>query len=168
MKIVCDICKTEYSVANPPSSVRCAICGHVFGVMNPPRRGGWLVFFAATVALIAAIVFAFVVITHYRANDSSRGPLVATISDISQETDDFGVKHFVISGSVVNISDDIYGVPDLVIVSRDGDGNVVARQKFLPSATLLDSGGRTEFRHTLSVPVAGVKKITVELGDLTK
>ena len=168
MKIVCDFCKTEYSVVNPPSTVRCAICGHVFGVSVPNRRNGILMFFAATVALISAGVFATAVIIRHNAKNTVNQPLVATISNITTETDNAGVPHFVVSGTVSNQSSDIYGVPDLIIVSRDVSGRVVARQKFLPSATLLDSGASVNFTHTLSVSAHGIKKVTVELGDLAR
>ena len=56
-------------------------------------------------------------------------------------------------------------MPDLIIVSRDDTGAEITRQKFMPSATLLDSGASVDFSHTLSAPSDGVKKITVELKD---
>lgn len=125
-------------------------------------------FFAAVCALVSAGVFAFVVIARHNANDTSHRPLVATISDVQTVTDETGVSHFVVNGTVVNRSDDIYGVPDLIVISRDAAGHEIARQKFLPSATLLDAGASVGFTHTLSVPTTGIKKINVELGDLSE
>ena len=92
-------------------------------------------------------------------------PLVATITNIRSVIDASGVSHFVVSGRVTNQSAEIYGVPDLIIVSRDDTGAEITRQKFMPSATLLDSGASVDFSHTLSAPSDGVKKITVELKD---
>ena len=64
---------------------------------------------------------------------------------------------------MVNRSDQIYGVPGLIITSYGRDGILVDRQRFMPSATLLDAGAAVEFSHVLSVPIAGVDKIAVEL-----
>lgn len=164
MKITCDFCKTEYSLDRAPTvPVRCAVCGRTWTVAAPARRGAWLTFFAALCALLAATLFSVVVIARHQIDNIQNRPLVATVSDIKTVVDAAGTPHFVVSGRVYNQSDDIYGVPDLIIVSRDADGRPVAQQKFMPSATLLEPGAWTEFSHTLSAPTAGVKKITVEL-----
>lgn len=167
MKITCDFCKTEYSVpSRPATAVKCAICGHVWAVAAPARRDVFLKFFAALCALFAAIVFAAVVmITHDKKVEKNK-PLVATITGYESVVDDAGTPHLVVSGRITNQSAEIYGVPDLILVSHAADGTVIEKQKFMPSATLLDSGGYTEFRHILSVPVSQVKKVTVELPDM--
>ena len=167
MKITCDFCKTEYSLDRAPGApVRCAICGHVWHAAAPRPRGAFLLVIAAVTALLAAIVFAVVAITHHNAAAAASKPLVATVTEISTTTDDAGVSHFVVRGTVVNQSGDIYGMPDLIVTSRDADGNPITHQKFMPSATLLDAGDRVEFTHTLAAPTTGVKKITVELADM--
>ena len=166
MKVKCDFCKTEYSVDNMTSSaVQCAVCGHRWSVAGPTRRNTWLMFFASLCALLSAIIFTIAVITQHQARTVSRGPLVASVSSVETITDAEGVSHIVVGGSITNISDDIYGVPDLIIVFLDSDGRVLGRQKFMPSATLLDSGASVNFSHVLpSVPV-GVKKISAKLVD---
>ena len=78
-------------------------------------------------------------------------------------TGDDDITRFVVDGRVVNRSDQIYGVPGLIITSYGRDGILVDRQRFMPSATLLDAGAAVEFSHVLSVPIAGVDKIAVEL-----
>jgi hypothetical protein len=169
MKIKCDFCKTEYTLdAAPSSPVKCAVCGHVWSVARPNRRGAWMMFIAATCALLSAIVFAVAVVVRSRMDDAAHKPLVAEITEIKTVTDKEGTPHFVVRGAVVNQTAQIYGVPDIIIVSRDGAGNPVARQKFLPSAPLLDAGASVEFNHVLSSTTDGVKKITVELqtGDM--
>lgn len=167
MKIKCDFCKTEYNLDTAPSGpVECAICGHTWTVAVPARRNAFLMFVASLCALMAAAVFAVVVLVRHQANQVQTRPLVATISEIKTVVDAAGAPHFVVSGAVLNQSDEIYGVPDLIIVSHDGDGRVIAQQKFMPSATLLDPGAHAEFSHTLSAPASGVKKITVELTDV--
>jgi hypothetical protein len=166
MKTSCDFCKTEYNLAMVPAApVQCALCGHVWTVAAPRRRNSFLVITAALCALLAATVFAFAVLARHQVKNIKNNPLVAEISGIRTIVDAFGAQHFVVSGRVVNRSQEIYGVPDLLIVSKDDAGNVMAQQKFMPSATLLDAGGFVEFTHTLSVPTAGVKKITAELKE---
>lgn len=166
MKTTCDFCKTEYILDTVPATpVQCALCGHIWQVPMPKRKNSFLVFIAAICALMAAVIFAFVIITSHDAKKIQANPLVAQISDVSTVVDAFGVSHFVVRGRVTNQSDDIYGVPDLFVTSRDEHGNIVAQQKFMPSATLLDAGEVTEFTHTLSAPTDGVKKLTVELRD---
>ena len=168
MKIKCDFCKTEYSIESAPTSpVKCAVCGHTWSVATASKRGAWMAFIAASCALLSAIVFAVAVVVRSKIDNASK-PLVAEISEIKTITDKDGVAHFVVRGAVVNQTTQIYGVPDLIIVSRDASGNPIARQKFMPSAPLLDAGDAVEFNHTLSSTTDGVKKITVELqmGDM--
>ena len=164
MKIKCDFCKTEYTLDTPPTSpVKCAVCGHVWSVARPTRRSAWMVFIAASCALLSAIVFTIAVVVRTRMDNPSRKPLAAEITEIKTVTDKDGVVHFVVRGAVINQTAQIYGVPDLIIVSRDGSGHPVNRQKFMPSVPLLDAGATMEFNHVLSATTDGVKKITVEL-----
>lgn len=167
MKAICDFCKTEYNLdSGTRGHVQCAICGHEWIISPASRRGAWLTFIAALTAGLAAIVFSVAVVTRHRVRAAADSrPLVAVVTDIRSVIDASGVSHFVVSGRVTNQSAEIYGVPDLIIISRDAAGNEIARQKFMPSATLLDSGASVDFSHTLSAPGDGVKKITVELKD---
>ncbi|MDR1337963.1 MAG: zinc-ribbon domain-containing protein [Rickettsiales bacterium] len=166
MKTTCDFCKTEYTLnAQPTAPVQCALCGNIWTVAPPRRRNSFLVLVAAVCALLAATVFALAIVAHQRASRIKNDPLVAQISEIHTVVDAFGAAHFVVSGRVANRSAEIYGVPDLLIVSRDAAGNIIAQQKFMPSATLLDAGDSAVFSHTLSAPTTGVKKVTVELRD---
>lgn len=167
MKIKCDFCKTEYSLDSVPTSpVRCAVCGHVWRVDTPVRKNSLLMFFTSLCALLSAVVFAVAVITHHQASKSARGPLVASVTDVTMDTDENGVPHVTVCGTVANVSDSIYGVPDLIIIASDDMGNVLSRQKFMPSATLLDIGASVDFCHKLSSLPAGVKKISATLADL--
>ena len=164
MKTVCDFCKTEYSLdATPTGPVKCAVCGHTWTVPRQVRRSPILVFVAALCALLAAAVFAFAVMYKHRVTEINANPLIAELNDVSIENDDSGAPHFVVNGRVVNRSAQIYGVPGLVVISYDVNGGVVARQRFMPPATLLDAGTSADFTHTLSVPVDNVDKISVEL-----
>ena len=167
MKIKCDFCKTEYGLdCAPTGPVKCAVCGHCWSVPVPARRGIWLMFFASLCALLSAVVFTVAVIVRHNATQSKRGPLVAGITEITTTTDDGGISRLVVNGTVSNISDQIYGVPDLIIVSTDDAGRVLAQQKFMPSATLLDAGTSVDFSHILAVQPSGVKKISAHLAEI--
>ena len=164
MKIKCDFCKTEYSVdKNPTTPVKCAVCGHVWTVVAPSRRGAWMMFVVSLCALLSAIVFATAVVIQSKIKNANNQPLVAQISEIKSVTDDNGVPRFAVRGVVINQSQEIYGVPDLIVVSHDAAGHEIARQKFMPSATLIESGASVEFEHMLNTPTNDVRKITVEL-----
>jgi len=116
---------------------------------------------AATCALLAALIFTFVVIVQHQARTESDAPLVATVTDVHSVSDAMGIPHFVVKGRVINNSDEIYGVPDLIIISIDAAGNEIGRQKFLSPASLLDAGASATFTHTLSSSNMGVKNIKV-------
>ncbi len=164
MKVVCDFCKTEYSLNKYPTvPVRCAVCGYTWNVRAPARRGAWLTVLAAITALLAAAVFAFVAVSRHQIAQIQKHPLIAVVQRADTITDDAGVEHFVVHGIVQNRSDQIYGVPDLMIISLDANDNVIARQKFMPSATLLDAGASVSFSHTLSTSTTGVNKIDARL-----
>ena len=165
MKIKCEVCKTEYSMPNAPSGrVRCAVCGNVWNVSHKPRRSGLMVFFASLCALLAATVFAVAVIITSRHDDPAKRPLVATITNVSTNKDG-DAPRIVVDGTVTNRSDDIYAFPGLIIVLYDANGTPISRQKFMPSATLLDAGQSVGFSHTLTGNMTGVKRVTVELLD---
>lgn len=163
MKIKCDVCKTEYTLTDLPSGqVRCAVCGNTWTPPRANRRSGLMVFVASLCALLSATVFAVAVIVTSRRDDPNKRPLVATITDVVTITDT-ETPQIRVKGTVTNRSDDIYGLPDLVIVLYDASGTPVARQKFMPSATLLDAGQSVEFAHTITNAAPGVKRVSVEL-----
>lgn len=164
MKVICSFCKTEYNLnKNVTGPVKCAVCGHTWLVRRQNQKSIWLMFIAALCALLAAVVFTVVVVVHYRAKQVANQPLTVETTDMHLTADDLGVPHFVVNGVVTNNSDDIYGVPNLVVLSYAKDGRVIARQKFLSPATLLDAGDSVSFSYTLAIPANGVEKITVEL-----
>lgn len=166
MKIKCDFCKTEYAIDHAPNgAVKCAICGHTWNVAVPARKNSWLMLFASVCALLSAAIFTFVVIAQHQIKKANQGPLVASISSIDTTTDDNGETRLVVNGTIQNVSGQIYGVPELIIISSDEQNNVLAKQKFMPSATLLDAGSTVNFKHVLSAQPNGVKKISAKLVD---
>lgn len=170
MKIKCNFCKTEYTLAKIPATpVRCAICGHKWMVKTPTRKNQFFVFLAALCALLSAIIFSIVVITHYRSNSVEKSPLVASIVKTELAPDGNGINHFIVSGIVENRSGEIYGAPNLIITTYDDQGNQInLSEQFNPPVTLLDAGARVGFVYTLRAPSAGVKKIVVTMGDFEK
>lgn len=170
MKIKCDFCKTEYTIAKIPGGpVQCAICGHTWMVKTPTHRNQFFVFLAALCALLSAMIFSIVVVTHYRHNSDDKSPLVANIVRTELAPDGNGVNHFIVSGIIENKTDAIYGAPNLIITTYDGDGNLVnSPEQFNPPVTFLDAGARAGFVYTLRAPSNGVKKITVKFKDFEK
>ena len=164
MKIKCNVCETEYSVDRVPTSpVKCAVCGHTWMVVAPARRGAWMMFIVSLCALLSAGVFATAIIVKSKMEQANRQPIVAQITEIKAVNDDNGVPRFAVKGAIINQSTEIYGVPDLILVSRDDAGREIARQKFLPPATLLEAGSSVGFYNVLGTTTDGVKKITAEL-----
>lgn len=165
MKITCDFCKTEYGTTlRPGSAVRCAVCGNTWTVPAPARKNAFLMFFASLCALLSVIVFVVAVVVTHRPNPERDAPLVARVTGHDVVTDDNGARHLVVSGAVVNQTADIYGMPDVMIVLRDADGREIAHQKFMPTATLIDAGGVSNFKYTLSAPVTSdIKSIDARL-----
>lgn len=167
MKVKCEVCKTEYSLPNAPTgAVRCAVCGNVWRIQSGSHRTGLMVFFASLCALLAATIFAVAVIVSSRRDNPEKRPLVASIEKVERVTDSDGVARIRVKGTVVNRSDDIYGLPDLIIVLHDESGTPVSRQRFMPSATLLDAGQSVRFSHELAGDAAAIKKVSVELLDV--
>ena len=169
MKIKCDVCKTEYTLGqNTSGRVRCAVCGNVWDCSCAPRRNVLLMFFAAVCALLAATVFAVAVIITSRNANPSKKPLVAKIAEITHGVDKSGMPQLIVNGTITNRSADVYGLPDLVVVLHDAKGNPLSRQRFMPPATLIDSGQTIGFSHTLTGAISGIKKVTIELEDSNK
>lgn len=165
MKYTCKFCKTEYNLTPDQNGcLQCVICGHTSMVCSKKKsKNSLLMFIAAFCALLSAIVFTVVIITNHKINDIKNNPLVASVSEITKTVDKDGNYHLIVSGNVINRSDNIYGLPDLIITSLDADGNIISKQKFMPTATLLESKSTSKFKHILSGPTENVKKITASL-----
>lgn len=170
MKIKCDFCKTEYTMSKIPAiPVKCAICGHTWMVKTPSKKNQLFVFLAALCALLSAIIFTIVVVMHYRSDSTSKSPLIASIVKTELAPDGNGVNHFIVSGIIENVSDEIYGAPNIILMTYGADGKQInSSEQFNPPVTLLDAGARAGFVYTLRAPSAGVKKIVVKLGDFEK
>lgn len=165
MKIVCDFCKTEYTLTKKPiTSVKCAVCGHVWTPHIPISHKTLMKFLASFCALIAASIFSFVVFVN---NGSKTEALVPIIDEknIHIVADENGNNRIFVSGDITNTTDDIYGLPNIIIVSHDEENNVLSRQTFLPPATLLEGKTTVTFNYVLSVNPTSVKKLTVELKE---
>ena len=167
MKIVCDFCKTEYTLdKHPTTPVKCAVCGHVWTPRVPFRHNATIKLIAAICALIAACIFSVVVVFNV-SSGASKKPLITKIDEKNIHTvvDESGNKRIFVSGDITNTTDDIYGLPNIVIISYDAHGNVLSRQTFTPPATLLESKTTVTFNHMLSVDPTNVKRLSVELKE---
>ena len=167
MKIVCDFCKTEYTLERVPNMpVKCAVCGHVWTPRVPFRQKTFIKFIAAVCAFIAACIFSFVVIVNFSGN-KNYSALVTNIDEKNIHTvlDENGNNRIFVSGDITNTTDDIYGLPNIIIISYDAMGNILSRQTFLPPATLLEAKTTVTFNHMLSVDPTNVKRLSVELKE---
>ena len=167
MKIVCDFCKTEYTLERVPNMpVKCAVCGHVWTPRVPFRQKTFIKFIAAVCAFIAACIFSFVVIVNFSGN-KNYSALVTNIDEKNIHTvlDENGNNRIFVSGDITNTTDDIYGLPNIIIISYDAMGNILSRQTFLPPATLLEAKTTVTFNHMLSVDPTIVKRLSVELKE---
>jgi hypothetical protein len=166
MKIVCDVCKTEYKLnSNPNGPVKCVVCGRVWTPHTPINHRQIIKFMAAFCALIAAGIFAFVVLTVFKKNNVE--PIFATIDETSTRImqDKDGAKHIFVSGNITNTTEEMYGVPNIVIVSYDSADNVLSRQTFMPPATFIEAKNTITFNYVLSGSVVKVKRVAVELKE---
>ncbi len=167
MKTVCDFCKTEYILERAPSTpVKCAVCGHVWMPRKQISQKTMIKFIAAICAFIAACIFSFVAIVNFSGNGKNKA-LVTKIDEKNIHTvmDEKGDKRIFVSGDITNTTDDIYGLPNIIIVSYDSLGNVLSRQTFMPPATLLEAKTTVTFNHVLSVDPTNVKRLSVELKE---
>lgn len=167
MKITCDFCKTEYNLDKIPGTpVKCAVCGHTWLPHRPFYQNTTMKFIAALCAFVVVCVFCFVVIVNFHNKPKTNG-LIAKINKESVHviTDKNNEKRLFVSGDITNNTNDIYGLPNIVIVSYDGLNNVLSRQTFTPPATLLESKTTITFNYILSVEPVNVKRVAVELKD---
>lgn len=168
MKTVCDFCKTEYTLDKMPNTpVKCAVCGHVWTPRIPFHQNGAMKFIAALCAFIAACIFSFVVVVNFKGDKNKNKPLVTSIDEtnIHLVMDDKGNNRIFVSGDITNTTDDIYGVPNIIIVSYDANNNVLSRQTFMPPSTLIEGKTTVTFNHMLSVDPTNVKRLSVELKE---
>lgn len=168
MKITCDFCKTEYNVEHTVGTpVKCAVCGHVWTPRVPFRQKTMIKFIAALCAFIAACIFCFVVVMNFYGGNGNKKALVTKIDDknIHLVADENGNNRIFVSGDITNTTEDIYGLPNIIIISYDAVGNVLSRQTFMPPATLLEAKSTVTFNHMLSVDPTNVKRLSVELKE---
>lgn len=168
MKAICDFCKTEYNLdKNPNGALKCAVCGHVWTPRRSLRQHSTLKFIAAICAFIAACIFSFVVIVGFQKDKSQQQPLIANIDEqnVRIVVDENGNNRVFVSGNLTNNTDNLRGLPNIVIVSHDASGNVLSRQAFIPPVTLLAPRTTVTFNHMLSVDPTNVKRVTVELKE---
>ena len=106
----------------------------------------------------------------YSDNFKDDFPIAGDITKIDEKnihmvTDEGGNKRIFVSGDITNTTNDIYGLPNIVIVSYDEHDNVLSRQAFVPPSTLLEPKTTVTFNHMLSVDPTHVKRLSVELKE---
>jgi len=164
MKITCNFCKTEYELKKAPKGmVKCAVCGHTWLPHKPVWQNTLLKFIAALCALIAACVFAFAVMITYKEKKAvETKPVYVDQASIQSVVQD---NHVVVSGYIVNNSEDLQGLPKVIITSFGENDVVLTNQKFLPPVTLVEPKTTVSFNYTLSVNPVDVKRVAIELKE---
>ena len=168
MKTVCNFCKTEYSIDKMPNGpVKCAVCGHVWVPHRSMSQKPFIKFIAAICALISACIFAFAVIISFQNNKTNKRPLIATIDqkNVHIVSDENGNDRIFVSGDITNTTDDIYGIPNIIIISYDSMDNVLSRQSFMPPSTFIEAKTTVTFNYVLSVVPTNVKRVSIELKE---
>lgn len=166
MKIVCDFCKTSYTLNRAPNGpVKCAVCGHTWTPYRPLIGRTFIKFIAALCALISVCIFAFVVVMVVNNRAERRKPLIASIDEknVRVVQDENGINRIFVAGNIKNNTEDVYGLPNIEIVSYDAKNNILSRQTFLPPATFIDGKTTITFNHILSVEAKNVKRVAIEL-----
>lgn len=160
--MTCDFCQTQYSVTDAPRGpVRCAVCGHTW----TPARGranAVLLVISALCALMAAAVFCVAIIARSRIDAARAVALRPAVTEIVPDVSDDGAPVLVVRGTVTNNTDDIYGMPDLVITARDGADHVIVRHRVMPSATLIDAHGVVQFSYSIA-STPDIRRIGVDI-----
>ena len=168
MKIICDFCKTEYNLDRIPGvPVKCAVCGHTWMPSRPFYQSATIKFVAALCAFITVCIFAFVIMVNFHNNRLKKQTLSAGIDEktVHLIKDENGANRLFVSGHITNNTDDLYGIPNVIIVSYDVNNNVLSRQTFMPPSTLLESKNTITFNYILSVDPTNVKRVAVELKE---
>lgn len=168
MKIVCDFCRAEYTLSKMPTGpVKCAVCGHVWTPHRPLPQRTFIKFLSALCALLAVGIFAFVVLFLPRGNTNADQALVINTDENSVRIvkDKDGNNRIFVSGDIINNTDDVQGLPGMIITSYGMDGNVLSREDIVSPATFLDPKTTVTFNHTLSVIPSDVKQVKVELKE---
>jgi hypothetical protein len=157
MKLTCPFCKVEYAVpAACGRRVECVICGHIWVVRRPARRGLalWL---ASGVMILAAAMFVIVAAIKYLPTNRTTEPLIIEAVSVSQDK-----KGWAVSGRINNASGKIYGIPDLVVQVKDNKGTIIQRNRFMPPAPLIYIDEKIEFKFNIAHMPPGTGKVAVE------
>ncbi len=166
MKKTCNVCKTNfYTDKSLSGAVRCPMCGMMIHNKKPANKKSLLTLFASICALLAVSVFSYYSIKTHRIDNMTKNPLIAEVLKTNVITVE-GEKQIEVYGRIKNISEYVYGVPNVFVISKDKDDNILSIQKFMPPATLLGSDEYVDFKYLLSGSIYDTAKITVQLKDV--
>jgi len=158
MKLTCPFCKTDYAAKVPGGRrTECCLCGCAW---MPPRRSNVLLIWAASAAMVlAAIIFAVAAAIKYTPAAAPKGPLAIEKVKVQPAA---GEGAWVVSGRIANLSGRIFGVPDLMLIVRNDNGDVVFSQRMLPPMPILDIGESAAFSHPVPELPDDARRVTVE------
>jgi len=174
MKLTCPFCQTEYSAdMTPGQRAICVCCGHIL-VAPRKTKTGFLLWLAAICLVLSATIFITVAAMQHwpRLNQiterwlsSSRRPVAALTVEVAPVqiiVGDTGNAYWVVSGRIVNNSENLQGIPDLIVSKRNDAGDTISTQRVSPPIPVLAVGESTQFRYTLATPGPDAKQIAVE------
>jgi len=161
MKITCPFCKTDYAAKVPAGRrTECAVCSHCW---VPPRASVALpVWVVAAALILAAALFTGLAIIRYMPAKKPQGPLAIEMVSVRQTESAAGAAGWTISGRVSNLSGNIHGVPDLILVVKNDQGDTVLRQRMSPPMPILDIGESATFTHTVQELPDDARRVTME------
>ncbi|MCL2538352.1 MAG: hypothetical protein FWF34_02035 [Alphaproteobacteria bacterium] len=163
MKTSCPFCKTEYSVTGVPTRVACAACGNEWAPVR--AKNNFLLIFASICALLATLVFAIVITIKSPRPRKSPDPLIIeSVQIIPTESKD-NAHGFMVTGTVRNITDKIYGIPDMALELKNDSGDVIETIKIMPPAPLLDAGEHANFKQEVQIKSQSVRRANVVFAD---
>ncbi len=165
MKTICVFCRTDFSSYQIPSGrARCPACGKDFN--NNSKKKAALMIFASLCALLSVAVFSFFIISRHKIENIKNNPLHAEIVKTNIVNDDLGNKQIQVLGRIKNQSNYVYGVPNLFLISKDKNDDILDIETVMAPATLLGAGEYVDFEYTLSGTIYGISTITVQLKDM--
>lgn len=163
-KIVCDYCKTEYTLPKQPSgSVKCFCCGHTWVPYKHFFEIKIMEFMFVICALLSALVFVGAVV-YKTVEVKNQKKKTLYVSDVKVSVDKINDMFFV-TGQIINQTDDIYGLPNVVVKVFDSEKNIVFEKNMIPPTTLLEAKRSVNFNYKISIPSVNAKTVKVELKD---
>ncbi|MDR0967372.1 MAG: hypothetical protein LBL75_00875 [Rickettsiales bacterium] len=158
MKITCPFCGVSYSVRADAGRFQCAVCSHVWRADLRAQKSRRVKLLLSGFILLVAVFILVATILWFPNNHHDE--LTANVNSVSQMETSLNV-----SGVIKNISDNLYGIPDMFVIITDKSGVVINSYRFSPPAPLLDSGESINFSVDVPGSYTGAIKVMVKFKE---